>query len=511
MSSAIPSLADKILDLFPALVEMEGLKPGTDGPTGSFAARVGPAPDADLPERLGDYRILREIGSGGMGVVYEAERESLRAHVALKVLHARCRDAVSYRARFRNEARSAARLHHTNIVQVFDFGEHEGILYYAMQYIAGQGLDRVLGDVRRLRAGHPAAVIGADDSPPLTLAEALHTGRYQEGSGTPDDVTPGVTRSKTSQRDPCLSMRTNDVEAAPDEAPSASIEEDRSSPSQISSLAGTDQIRYHREVARIGAEVAEALGYAHGRGVLHRDIKPSNLLLDARGTAWVTDFGLAKFDGSENLTETGDFVGTLRYMAPERFEGRSDARCDIYALGVTLYEMLALRPAFDDTNRARLVRRILDDTPTPLRKIDPRISLDLSTVVHKAMAREPSDRFASAAELAAELRRVVSNQPDQVAAHPPARAILALVQAEPCGGESERPGRHADDRHRHHLDHGSDLARALEHRGSKAARNCQDRRGNCQDRRGREERATLGGEPCSGTCLAFYEALWPAI
>ena len=86
-----------------------------------------------------------------MGVVYGAERESLKAHVALKVLHSRCADGSLYRARFRNEARSAARLHHTNIVQVFDFGEHEGILYYAMQYIAGQGLDLVLRDVRRAR------------------------------------------------------------------------------------------------------------------------------------------------------------------------------------------------------------------------------------------------------------------------------------------------------------------------------------------------------------------------
>ncbi len=91
-----------------------------------------------------------------MGVVYEAERESLKAHVALKVLHSRCADGSLYRARFRNEARSAARMHHTNIVQVFDFGEHEGILYYAMQYISGQGLDRVLRDVRRLREQRPS-------------------------------------------------------------------------------------------------------------------------------------------------------------------------------------------------------------------------------------------------------------------------------------------------------------------------------------------------------------------
>ena len=157
--------------------------------------------------------------------------------------------------------------------------------------------------------------------------------------------------------------------------------------------------------------MADALAYAHGRGVLHRDIKPSNLLLDARGTAWVTDFGLAKFEGGEDLTASGDVVGTLRYMAPERFDSRSDGRCDTYALGVTLYEMLALRPAFDDRDRARLIRRILHHEPTPLRKLDPRISLDLATVVHKAMAREPADRFATAAELAAELRRVAANQP----------------------------------------------------------------------------------------------------
>ena len=121
-------------------------------------------------------------------------------------------------------------------------------------------------------------------------------------------------------------------------------------PSSATSLTGSGPGRYGREVARIGAEAAEALAYAHRRGVQHRDIKPSNILLDARGTAWITDFGLAKIEGDDGLTETGDVVGTLRYIAPERFEGHSDARCDIYALGVTLYEMLALRPAFEGGN-----------------------------------------------------------------------------------------------------------------------------------------------------------------
>ena len=390
-----PALAEKIWELFPALVEVEGLKPGTGGPSGPLPGRGGRAPDEDMPERLGDYRMLREIGSGGMGVVYEAERESLRAHVALKVLHANYRDEAAYRARFRNEARSAARLHHTNIVQVFDSGEHEGILFYVMQYIPGQGLDRVIRDVRRLRERGSAAPTGAEGAPP-TLAEALHTGHYRDGSVTPDDSGLSSTRTMTPPSAPPHPARAEGLEACS---------------RGCDSLTGANLPRYHREVARIGAEVADALGYAHGRGVLHRDIKPSNLLLDDSGTAWVTDFGLAKFEGSENLTEAGDLIGTLRYMAPERFEGGSDARCDIYALGVTMYEMLALRPAFEDSDRARLVRRILQHEPTPLRKLDLRISVDLSTVVHKAMARDPADRFDSAAEMAAELRRVIANQP----------------------------------------------------------------------------------------------------
>ena len=214
-------------------------------------------------------------------------------------------------------------------------------------------------------------------------------------------------------------------------------------------------MRYHREVARIGADVAAALDYAHRRGVLHRDIKPSNLLLDAHGTAWVTDFGLAKFEGSENLTETNDLVGTLRYMAPERFDGKSDARCDIYSLGVSLYEMLALRPAFDDSNQALLIRRILHDTPTPLRTHDTQVSLDLSTVIHKAMAREPSDRFATAAELAEELRRrSLSNRPIKSRhASPMLEQYYALVQAkQAAGGPERRWPRRIADHHRRHLD-----------------------------------------------------------
>ena len=393
-----PDLADEVLELFPALAGMEDLKQAAES-SARPTPGVGPGPAVGLLERLGDYKIERLIGSGGMGVVYEAERESLQARVALKVLHPRYRDDDGYRRRFRNEARSAARLHHSNIVPVFDFGEHEGTLYYAMQFIPGVGVDRVLGEVRRLRGPEAGPPTLAAVGPAPTIAEGLLTGRYP-GEADPE---PGDAPAEAGRPD----------------GPSGTADEASLTLSRISSLGVAGQVCYHREVARIGAEVAEALAHAHGRGVLHRDVKPSNLLLDARGTAWVTDFGLAKFEGGEDLTETGDVVGTLRYMAPERFDGRSDARCDVYSLGATLYEMLALRPAFAEPNRARLVRSLLNDTPRPLRRFDPRVSRDLETVILKAIARSPSDRYATAAELAAELRRVEANRPIRARRVPP--------------------------------------------------------------------------------------------
>jgi serine/threonine protein kinase len=120
---------------------------------------------------------------------------------------------------------------------------------------------------------------------------------------------------------------------------------------------------YWEAVARIGAQAADALAYAHGQGVLHRDIKPSNLLLDLGGTVWVTDFGLAKAGDGDDLTQTGDIVGTLRYLSPERFDGSGDHRADVYALGLTLYELLTLRPAFTAESRAKLIEQVMAADP----------------------------------------------------------------------------------------------------------------------------------------------------
>jgi serine/threonine protein kinase len=165
-------------------------------------------------------------------------------------------------------------------------------------------------------------------------------------------------------------------------------------------------------VARIGIQVAEALEYAHGQGILHRDIKPSNLLQDLHGTVWVSDFGLAKAatEGG-NLTHTGDLVGTLRYMAPERFDGRADARSDLYSLGLTLYEFLVHQPAFRATDRNKLIRQVMHEDPPPPRQLNPEIPRDLETIVRKAMARDPGHRYQTAAELAADLQRFVEDRP----------------------------------------------------------------------------------------------------
>jgi WD40 repeat protein len=276
--------------------------------------------------------------------------------VALKVLPPQAAARPDLLERFQREARAAARLHHTNIVPVFGVGASDGVHFYAMQFIPGRGLDVLLRD----RLAPPAA--------PATAPLAT-------------EVTP----------------------RAPDtSAPAARL-------TQVSAAGGAG---FWREVARLGVQAAEALAYAHGQGVLHRDVKPSNLLVDDAGTLWVTDFGLAKVEGADDLTGTGDVVGTLRYMAPERFRGQADARSDVFSLGLTLYEVLTGRPAFDERDRVQLIERVSRGAePVPLRQAAPAVPRDLERVVLKAMAREPEQRYAGAAELADDLRRFLADEP----------------------------------------------------------------------------------------------------
>ncbi|WP_165219409.1 serine/threonine-protein kinase [Aquisphaera insulae] len=350
-----PDLASKIRLLFPALVELE--QAGSAPP----AAAVRPA----VPGRIGEFRLLRLIGVGGMGVVYEASQESLGRRVALKVLP--IRGLASSPERFLREARTAARLHHTNIVPVFSVGESDGVHYYAMQFIDGPSLAQIL-DASRVRRG---AGEGA-------FAHTRWAATGQDGS--PSDF-PGPSSEPTLDG------------------------------LHWAELDGPRSPQAYRDLARLTARVASALAYAHDQGVLHRDIKPSNILLDAQGTPWVVDFGLAKSADDEDLTHTGDLVGTLRYMAPERFRGRADARADVYSLGATLYEILCLRPAFQAGDRVALIDAICRGRPTRPRAIDARIPRDLETICLKAMAREPGERYATALEFEADLESFLADQP----------------------------------------------------------------------------------------------------
>src|SRR5262249_6210217 len=167
---------------------------------------------------------------------------------------------------------------------------------------------------------------------------------------------------------------------------------------------------FFRSVAQIGRQAAQGLAYAHSRGVLHRDIKPSNLLLDTAGAVWITDFGLAKAE-EDGRTATGDILGTVRYMAPGRFRGEGDARADVYALGLTLYELLTLRPAYDSSDRLNLIERIKNEEPARPRSLDGRIPRDLETIVLKALDKAPERRYPTAEAMAEDLRRFLAHEP----------------------------------------------------------------------------------------------------
>jgi serine/threonine protein kinase/Flp pilus assembly protein TadD len=423
-----PDLADQIRDLFPALLLMQEIRPEPGAATGPFESAQEPV-NGRRPERLGDYRILREVGRGGMGIVYEAEQESLGRHVALKLLPSHALLDSQRLRRFQREARAAARLHHTNIVPVYGVGAHEGVHYYVMQFIQGLGLDEVLTELQKLRAARAPSTARArgparlDRSGPMTasnIAQGMLSGDFAAGR---EQFLASRERERPEEmnRDAALASRERErpedppvahAPGSPKEAP-GSPKSDSSIhlPGQAphSTLSESGQ-QYWQSVARIGVQVAQALAYAHAQGTLHRDIKPSNLLLDTQGTVWVTDFGLAKASGAEDLTHTGDIVGTLRYMAPERFEGKSDARGDLYSLGLTLYELLTFRPAFDETDRGKLVHRVTHEEPPP-RRLNPEVPRDLETIILKAIAREPAHRYQAAAELAADLQRFLDFKP----------------------------------------------------------------------------------------------------
>jgi serine/threonine protein kinase len=347
-----------------------------------------PAPSVTASGELGsigEFQLLREIGRGGMGVVYEAHQTSLNRRVALKVLPFAAALDPKQLQRFQNEAQAAARLHHTNIVPVFAVGAERGVHYYAMQLIEGQSLAALIEELRQRERVAP------DELPPTSGATAAAVERAPASSDGTGPYSPfgSVAEARAAQ--------TTSPHAA-------AISTDRS----------THRSSYFRRVAQLGLKAAEALEHAHQAGVVHRDVKPANLLVDVRGTLWITDFGLAMFQSGAGLTMTGELLGTLRYMSPEQAwarRGDVDHRTDIYSLGITLYELLTLRPVFEGNDRRELLYQIAHEEPREPRRVDRTIPVELETIVLKAIAKRPAERYATAQDMADDLQRFLDDKP----------------------------------------------------------------------------------------------------
>lgn len=314
------------------------------------------------PEQIGDYRIVREIGRGGASVVYEALQPELERRVALKTRLLHPLRFAEQRQRFELEAKAASRLEHENIVAVYESGEDRGVLFYAMQFVDGESLHQLIRGMRECSADSASV-----QSPP---------------SKTDDATVP--------------------------DAPRLSVAEGTGGASGAREF----ETLSPKRSAQLMAQAAAALEFAHRRGVLHRDVKPSNLLLDQHGTVKLADFGLAKIlDSDHQLTAAGDVVGSLRYLPPEAFDGIRDVRSDVYGLGLTLYELLTLQPAFDEKDRSKLIRKIADFEVSPPSQLNADIPRDLNTITMKAIARDPADRYQSAREMGDDLQRFIAGQP----------------------------------------------------------------------------------------------------
>lgn len=363
-----PELAQLIREVFPTLAAMRECSP--TAVTGPATARA-----AHTTHALGDYRIVRELGRGGMGIVYEAEQLSLGRRVALKVLPFAAALDPKQLQRFKNEAQAAAHLHHANIVPVHGVGCERGVHYYAMQLIEGQTLATMIKELRSAQQG--AQSVEHEAGPYAPTATAPPDSASSNGNGKPH-------------------------------APESTIK------AALSTEHSTRTPAWFRTVANLGVQAAEALEHAHGEGVVHRDIKPANLLIDGKGNLWITDFGLAQLQSDAGLTLTGDLVGTIRYMSPEQALAKRvivDHRTDIYSLGATLYELLTLEPAFDGRDRHELLRQIAFEEPRPPRRINKAIPAELETIVLKAIAKNPAERYATAQDLADDLQRYLKDEP----------------------------------------------------------------------------------------------------
>ena len=437
--------------------------------------------------RIAGYRVVRELGRGGMGTVYEAVHVGLDRPVALKVLGIHAAPDTSARRRFLNEARTAAGLHHTHIVPVFDVGQVGGLCYYAMQRIEGSGLDCVVRHLRRSRpplpggGGGPASgrVMTHDSQGNSSLSSinarlgglwarvsSRWPARWRKENGTGQNgasvtaltgsfppAQAGLVENLLSQSAPGDSTaswshgsRQTRIDGGRFTTDLASSAICADSQGVLSAIDPASRVRgdqpvpfdpprgsaYFRWVAEVGLQSADALAHAHIQGVIHRDVKPSNLLIDGKGNIWVTDFGLARRLADPGLTHHDSLLGTPRYMSPEQARtGSIDGRTDVYSLGATLYELLTLRPPFDGRSAAELIEQIGQQEPAPPSTVDPRVPRDLETIVLKALAKRPADRYFSAAELADDLGRFLNHEPVKARRISPAGRLWRVARRHP--------------------------------------------------------------------------------
>ena len=333
--------------------------------------------------QLGDFRIVREIARGGMGAIYEAVQEPFQRRVAVKTIRSDRRHvAAGARERFLREQEVRARLHHTHIVPIHAGGQDGDLEYFAMPYIEGAALHHVVRSAKDHGTTKPS-----EETPSLAeLAQGASRSSPLPGSGDPsEETTPLETaRAVTRARGPAKMILS---------------------------------AKYLRSVAKVMADAGDALHHAHLAGVIHRDVKPSNIMVDKDEHCWVLDFGLAAYHAAQNGQDRGDgaggsvdgaasgIMGTPRYMAPEQFQEWADARTDVWGLGVTLYELLTLRPAF--ATRAKTESGELPSTADSVSNL-PR---DLEAICLKALRKDPDQRYATAREFACDLRRWLAREP----------------------------------------------------------------------------------------------------
>lgn len=342
-----PEMAAEIRELFPMVAALEQWK--SDRENEVLRAQL---PDQFKLKQLGDCRIVREIGRGGMGVVFEALEGSIERRVAVKLLPWRISMVPHRQERFEREAQTIAKLRHANIVPIFRFGRHEDYAYYVMQYVESVNLGHIIGALSERQQVSPAQEIRDEvgDS---------------EGNDSP----------------------------APKPADRKGLKQDS-----------------WKAFARIGLQVAQALRHAHRKGVLHNDVKPGNLLVDASGKVFVTDFGLAEPLNPDSSEVDESVNGTLRYMAPERFEGVCDETSDVYSLGITLFELVTQQSAFDTDSRVGLITAIAAGEVRSVAETGNDLPPDLAAIIAKAISREPNDRYQSAGEFASDLLRFINGE-----------------------------------------------------------------------------------------------------